>query len=101
MGDEVTEDAAFEAVIVDGGQRLGCTETCGSGDDGSGDDVLAKVDEFGVVWRDEEKSLQRLMTTLCPLFLRSRNLSRESLFSSRCFRVKLWDIKTFRVDPLS
>ena len=88
MGDEVTEDAAFEAVVVEGGQRLGRSEICGSGGDGSGDDVLAKVGEFGAEWRDEEKILPRIMDTVSPLFLRSRNLSRKSLFPSCCFCVK-------------
>ena len=73
------KDAAFEAVIVEGGLQLRCSETCCSGGDGGVDDAVAKVGEFGTDCGEEEKILPRLMNTLSPLFLRSRNLSRKFL----------------------
>ena len=68
VDDEVRGDAAFGAFIVEGGQQLGCKETCGSGGDGNEDDFLAKVGEFDAEWRDEGKILQRLMNTFPSLF---------------------------------
>ena len=87
VGDEVREYGAFEAVIVEEGQRLGCTETCGSRGDGSGDDVLAKVSEFGADWRDEERILPRLMNTLSPRYFSAHVTSRVRVYSPPALRV--------------
>ena len=79
--EEGRDEDMFEAVFVEGGLKLYDSEAYGPEVDGSRNETLVEMGEFGAYGRNGKTVFKNPLNILSSLFLCSRHLSCKSLFS--------------------